>query len=278
MESWGVLQWTAAGTAGSALVAVLALVRPELERALRRWRGRLEVYDLGETVEIGYGAAGPIVGLDLNLRAVHRDFFVATAEARVTRLSDGATHLLPWGGFRQPGALFPGAPAPYVETPAGFELQTGQARRINVAFADRETRDKMLAVLLPLRKGFQELLAEAGVAADPEAMQSIQANFDKVYAALSKQDDWREAWTELQRLCYWTPGEYEVVLRIQCSDPSTEVRRTYRFALSKEESDALFGNAVVMQRQNVGMLDWHLHFANPKFSVVEAADGVRPNG
>lgn len=200
--------WRNIATMVSAVIALIALFRPEITRVLSRLVGAVRIYLVGETVEVGYSGSGATVAIEVTLRALSRDFFVSDAEVEVVRKKDGARHLMHWGAFRPPGLLFPVPQQITLESPAGFLLEPRNPRRLNVLFNDRAVRDEVLAVVEPLRPAWWQLLSEASGDVDREGVELA----GRLFESFSKLEEPIKAWQQLQRICYWETGDYKLIL------------------------------------------------------------------
>ena len=238
----------------------------ELESLLKRFFGRVDLYPVGETIELGYSSAGATVGVEVVTPARRVEIFVREARVEVTRIKDGAHHILDWGAFRPPGIVF-GTPANLtLEIPAGFLLETKTPRRLNVAFNDRGVRDEIDDVIGPLRQDWFDQLRKLEIPPDSQNPGRPVA-FEQLYDVMSKSPRWVEAWTALQRRCYWSPGRYKLRIVFLTAEPEKTIDRTLGFEISQKDSELLYGNATTMLRQNVGQQDWSLYFARVKFAT-----------
>lgn len=261
--------WRNTATIASAVVSLVALFRPELQRLFARFSGTLLIYPVSERMEIGFSGAGATVGLELNIRARSRDFFVRDANMAIVRLKDNARYSLSWGALRPP-VLIGSVQSATFEVPAGFVLEPKVPRRLNIAFQDLVVRDEIMDTLISLREKWWETLRKEGLFPPPVATEessNFRATIDGLYDQFSQEEPFITAWTTLQRKCYWQPGEYLATVKFSTTEPEQvfEFRRT--FSLSREESDRLHANAIPMLRQNVGLTDVPLFFAHPKAQV-----------
>jgi hypothetical protein len=264
--------WRNAATVASASIALAAFFRPELQKLFARFRGRLLIYPVGERIEIGLSHAGATIGIEIVLRARSRDFFVRDGTVEVIRQRDGSRHFFSWAAFRPPNLVF-GVPQQItLEVPVGFLLEPKSPRRLNIAFQDRVLQEEIESALSPLRERWSSKLREAGIfppptAAGNDAEQKI--TIDELYDDFSKEADFIQAWTALQRSCYWQPGSYLATILFNATEPEQVFKFTCGFDLSQTDSDRLHANAIPILRQNVGLRDANLSFANPKFQTPQ---------
>lgn len=80
------MDWTTFVAWASPIIALIALVRPELSRLFNRWFRRpfVDVFE-SSTIELGFSQWGPIMNLSGTLRAVHADAFITRMSLNVKR-------------------------------------------------------------------------------------------------------------------------------------------------------------------------------------------------
>ncbi|GMU65397.1 MAG: hypothetical protein AMXMBFR36_16710 [Acidobacteriota bacterium] len=263
------IEWRTYATIASAVVAFVALLRPEISKLFSKLRGRIALHPMGDSVELGFGGAGATVGIDLVVRSTARDFFVSEIRLTCRRLEDGMSRSFVWGVFRPTLAPFVAQQPVNLETPAGFYLEPRSPRRLGIVFYDRLSRGEVAGVIEPLRRKWfdatSSLLEGAAPAADdPDAFQKLR---EASFTTFSNSGDSLQAYGELQRAFYWKPGEYELIVEAVSEDPRMIFEHSVRFQLSKQDSDSMYHNATVILRQNAGFGDWTLYFARPALSV-----------
>src|SRR5712692_9330241 len=99
IRSWTSDTWAAI----AAVVAFAALVQPWIIGAWRRFvrRGTVDIYETG-TIEVGFSAFGPSIGLMGTLRSRDRDMFVQSATLTVVKKDTAISHKFEWILFRNP--------------------------------------------------------------------------------------------------------------------------------------------------------------------------------
>ena len=149
------------------------------------------------------------------VRALHRDLFVQSIQVTVTRERDGARHGFGWESFRAGHAGVSGENA--IQIPAGFLVLATQPARFNVFFADFDTRQEVQTLLRPVQEAWNAKVAEASPADEEErsALYQVFTNEPPVYTAHAAID----------RLLYWTQGEYRLELRVLTSRPDNAFMR-----------------------------------------------------
>ena len=159
------------------------------------------------------------------------------------------------------------------EVPAGFLLEPRAPRRLNIVFHDQALQDEITDILSSLRERWWEALRAAGLFPPPAATDEsvdYRATVNEFYDHFSQDQDFVAAWTALQRKCYWQPGEYIAVVNFHATEPEQKFEFSCNFTLSQADSDRLHANAIPMLRQNVGLTDVSLSFANPKVQSPRA--------
>jgi hypothetical protein len=224
-------------------VALLALVQMWVIAVWRRVfrKGSVDVVENGR-IELGFSALGPTVALSGTLAAIHRDQFVETFSALVTRARDGATYSFRWEVSRS-GPV--GAVA--LELPAAFMVRTSEPRRYHIVFVDAATGGEVASILAPVRQAWtQLLLAEEPPPGDQAAVEALYAQFmnEPVHV---------QAHADLQRALYWNSGEYTLKVSVHTSRPKVIYPRTWSFSLTNDDLASLRLNAIPALRETCGL-------------------------
>ncbi len=230
------------GTA-TLVTALIAILQPWAIRVWERYRrrGSLCIYEAG-AIEIGYAIVGPTVGLMGTLRAVNEDQFVSRISVSVTRRKDGARHVLEWAVLR-PSSLTLGGNQPLsVEIPTGFLIPTAQPYRFNIQFHDALTSIDVTKNLTRARDGWQTYLANSGWQSTVEG----QSELVRLTLEYSATPVVLSAARELDRLCYWEAGDYELELRVETTRPDKPYTKRWNFGLTPEHASLLRANANMM--------------------------------
>src|SRR4030095_6035790 len=207
------------------LIAVIALVQPWflwLWRKLFR-RGRIDIYPKG-TIDVGYGDAGPAIGLQGTLRGRHNELFVQVISLVVTRKADSARHGFEWAVFRNPRFVTTRPTEIMWAVPAGFLLSTSQPFRYNIVFTDGEfVQQHVQPTLEALRVAWVdavELQAHSTLGAlwstNPhEAQREMQEAGEREDFPFTNTDAHVTAFATLTQQCYWNPGWYGLTMRVE---------------------------------------------------------------
>ncbi|MDA2931245.1 hypothetical protein MYX84_15085, partial [Acidobacteria bacterium AH-259-O06] len=238
---------------GTLIVAGLALAQPWL---VVLWKkifrsGTIDIYEAAK-IEIGYSTFGPTIGLQGTLRAVHQDQFIQNTELTLTKLKDSSRHPFSWGVFRTRRLSASGTQDASVELPFGFMVTTVQPRPYDILFFDlglqvemQEHLDKARAVWTDKWTAVREKIRQEGFDQDlveREAQNRIHA----VYEDVRKTSDYLDAYTDLDRLYYWEPGEYSLSMTVRTARPDNSFTRKWKFKLSDADSKRVRLNTVKM--------------------------------
>ncbi len=244
---WAKLTWEGA-------VATIALLQPWGVGLWRRFF-RAPAVDLHETgvVEVGYSTYGPTLGLHGTLRARHADVFVRAMRLEVVRERDQARHFFEWVAFRSHRIFVGKATETMVELPAGFMLLTSQPFRYNVLFADAEVRERVNAELRTLGQAWYEAVLEG-----------------RDYDAFRTETSHGDAFTKVDRECYWERGGYILRATVETTRPDQRHESVWRFELTEEDAESLRTNVVPILRETCWQQDVYYSFASPKYLSAKA--------
>lgn len=237
----------------TAVGAGVAIVQPWVIGLWKRYlrRGTITPYVTG-FIELGFSEYGPTIGIDGTLRALHKDVFVKAIEVLLTKHRDQSKHTFEWLAFRSHRASVAGASeaTDFVEAPSGFMVTPNTPRRVCIVFSDVETRQliqKQLAAALanfwehrrsePFQRLDQRFLLD-----DAQVLQLLQG-LTKQY----QQDATHvNAYTAIDRICYWEAGKYEVELRVHSARPDQTFTERWAIELGEEQAKQLHVNVVNM--------------------------------
>lgn len=199
----------------------------------------MEIYETG-SIEIGFSAFGPTLGLNGTLRAIHRDFFVHLAAIKLTRLTDSYTRPFEWQIFRALSFTPTGAPSGELQMASGFMLRTPEPHRYNTLFVDRPQLNEVGPLVTRVSQAWLKFLSSKGITFSP-APQVAEGLFEE-FKKTDPEQTANKALTELQRLCYWNAGQYEVLFEIRTTQPDRVSNKGWKFALSESDKDSLIQN------------------------------------
>jgi len=150
------MQWSIGDLAlvATAIIALVALLRPDIERVSQRRRATIEMHPAGR-LEVGFSNFGPTIGVQGTLQAISGDRFIAFSKVSVERVVDNLRHEFQWAVFRPQslsGAL------EQVEIASGFLLSAAAPRRFSIQFHDSTTADNYRQSLIELQQLWRDYL------------------------------------------------------------------------------------------------------------------------
>jgi hypothetical protein len=167
--------------AATAVIALCALLRPDIERVFQRRRAVIDVHPAGR-LEIGFSNFGPTIGLQGTMQAINGDEFISFSKVTVERVADNLRHEFQWAVFR-PQSFSTTAQQTF-EIASGFLLSVASPRRFNIQFHDSATADNFRQSLIDLQRLWMEYLqAHAIVLANVPAGQ-MRGTYDAFHQAL----------------------------------------------------------------------------------------------
>jgi len=125
----------------TAVIAVAALFRPEVEKAVRRRASKLEI-ELTGYPEFGYNAWGPTISLIITLTSLHRAQYISKVTCRMLRRQDRSEYTLPWFVFRPPeAAITEGSisESTTIQVASPFLISPDEAVTKYITFQDQNT-------------------------------------------------------------------------------------------------------------------------------------------
>jgi len=115
----------------TALIAFVALVRPDIARMFDRLTATIEMHPAGR-LEVGFSNFGPTIGVQGTLQAIGSDKFISFSKVAVERVADNLRYEFQWAVFRPQS--FSSAPQQTFEIASGFLLSVASPRRFNIQF------------------------------------------------------------------------------------------------------------------------------------------------
>lgn len=246
---------------GSLIIATTALLLPGLRWAYQKWiiKARVEVHETHH-IYLGYSAYGPVINLTGTLRALDRDVFIRNMEVSLVRKSDSSTHRFEWGTFSSKKLILAIQPQDY-EIPSGFMLTTTEPKAYNISFMDIPTQNKVIG-------HFARVMMEA------EAARSLDCGIDELETngeastGIAKTPLVTDAESELDRLCYWTAGEYSMLLKVNTATPDRTFYKEWDFVLTPEDEKLLRRNVNLVIRSAQGQTIGSFPFAVAEYQKV----------
>ena len=266
-------------------VAVLALIQAWVVAIWRKYcrPGAIDIFETG-TIEVGYTRFGPTLGVHGTLRARDRDLFVRSAHVELVKCKDQSRHQFEWGVFRSPRIALGKPEDLSLELPAGFMVLTSQPHRYSIQLYDLKTQEEMRPVLERVSRGWTDIMAEQRATVPSSETTDFAAWFSSVGAMLSiknqaafeeffKTPESTEAFTRIDRLCYWERGGYGLSLIIRTARPDRQFRRKWWFTLSESDEKNLHLNSVGVFRQVCGQPTGQYFFAFARYKEAQDEQG-----
>ncbi len=253
--------------AATAVIAFVALVRPDIGRTYSRWLSTVDVH-LADRIEVGLSNFGPTIGLQGTMRAINGDQFISSAKVIVERVTDNMRHEFEWAVFR-PQALSFTQPIQTFEIAAGFSLRALADRHFNIQFHDRATADRLQPGLLNLQRIWGEYLQARNIVLENVQPSEVQAHYTQFHQA--KLSEISPIYQIIDREFYWREGSYKLALEMRTSRPARTFRTAYTFNLSSSESDALHLNEIACFHSICGVPNVNFNFAYPQHQIAPQA-------
>ena len=260
-----ITNWTSdTWTAIAAVVAFVALVQPWIIAAWGRFfrRGTVDIYETG-TIEIGFSAFGPTVGLMGTLRSRDRDMFVQSATVTILKKGTAIIRRFEWVLFRNPktviGSTVGQSAEVAVDAPSSFLILTTQPYRYNVAFYDVAIGQPARSILEGFKQSFQTYVdkkTDLDVYAQPLDTNSRNRFIQQLRRAHNKFADTNEygtAFSSFEELFYWEAGPYQLTLQVHTARPNRTFIKTWSFSLLGADIDNLRNNVPSVFEEIVGV-------------------------
>jgi hypothetical protein len=244
----------------TALIAFLALVRPDIERVFQRLRATIEMHPAGR-LEVGFSNFGPTIGVQGTLQAIGSDEFISFSNVTVERVADNLRHEFQWAVFRPQS--FSGTAQQTFEIASGFLLSVASPRRVNIQFHDSGTVDNFRQSLIELHRLWMDYLqAQAIVLANVPAGQ-MRATYNAFHQAHLAEIT--SLYSVIDRQFYWIQGAYRMKFELRTSRPAKRVTFNYTFALSDAESRSIQLNCIGCLLATCNVPDIIFNFAYPVY-------------
>lgn len=256
---------------GPWIVSFIALAQVWIIALWKKYRkGKVEIYESGN-IEIGYSTYGPTIGLTGTLRAVEKDVFVKRVSSVITRKKDGAQHHFNWNLFRSSQFSFGAKEEQKYEIASSFLLTPAHPYKYNIFLTENAfiTENRPKAQLLI--KKWHEFLDKKLYEINPDTTYRIStilqdpALSNALHDEFAKTGDYLDAYTLLDRAFYWSEGEYDLNLIVECTNPDREFTSSWSFTLAKKDTDNLRLNTISILRIVTGF-DEIFNFAYPEYN------------
>ena len=242
----------------TAIVAVLALFRPEIGKLFRRWTNKLSVFPTAR-LEVGFAEFGPTIGLFGSMVAESNDQLILDMNVIVTRERDNATHVFSWGVFRSPNLAQTLDKAEF-HAASAFTIKQNEAKLLNVQFHDTNTRDRYRDILLGYQEQFFQFAQQhkLSLVPKPEVQSETRKQFESANPNATS-----TAWARIKDEFYWEAGKYRCRLSVRTSNPEKEFKYEWMFSLSEREVDSLRPNIISLMDSARGALQTPYNFVFP---------------
>ncbi len=259
-------------TYGTFIVAFLALIQPWIIALYKRFfrQGEIDIYETG-SIEIGYSTFGPTIGINGTLRCHHNDLFVQDIKLELVKQKNSSRHIFDWGVFRNQKLTMSGDQNEF-EIPYGFMLSTSSPRRFNIQFHDIQVKSEMQTVINKVNeewvKGIIDIIYQGDPQLLPEAggLSSYPSAIIGFYEQFKKKDTHVQAYTDLDRMCYWEEGKYSLIMTVQTAKPNKQFIKKWDFNLSEQDKESVRLNSVnMLQEVLLPKLPVQYYFAFPKY-------------
>jgi hypothetical protein len=125
----------------TAVIAVAALFRPEIEKTLRRHASNLDFQLIGVPA-LGYSGVGPSIGITATLTGLHSTQYISTMTCHVKRRQDKSEFTFPWFLFQPPEAAVTGGNISgdtTIQVASPFAITVDESVTKHFIFRDLET-------------------------------------------------------------------------------------------------------------------------------------------
>lgn len=243
------------------IIAIIIAITPYFLSILRRCFAKIEI-SLGQFVEIGVTANGPVLGLQITLLAKIGEQFIENIEAEIKMVNGSSSHRLNWFILRE-GDL-DRFTLDYISSKIAspFKIVHKGYRTLNLIFDDRPTKDVMIADLLSVEKKWVKDCV------DHVKIREL-INLDKQAEAFAIFRDENKPLIDkglasFISSSYWNPGEFTLVLTVTTKNPSNKFKKIVTFKLNEDDLDLLTKNKETALAAVVNLSGYKWHWAHTK--------------
>jgi hypothetical protein len=252
-------------TVFAAIIALIALFRPDVARLIARYRLRLDVHPAAASrVEVGFSNFGPTIGLQGTIRAIGTDAFITTARIIIERVADHLRHEFDWAVFRQ--LALSASSQQGVELASGFALPMQSPRRFNVQFHDTATAQRYNQALIDLHQLWVTYLQGQGIILANTQPGQIRPLYDTFHTAENAKI--ASLYQLVEREFYWIEGTYRLTFLVRTSRPEREFKFDHTFDLTAGESASLRLNAIGCLLAACNVPDVIFNFAYARYAAA----------
>lgn len=273
--NWSREGWTLA-------IAVAALIQPWLTAAWKRLfrAGTVDIYETG-SLEIGFSGVGATIGVIGTLRSRDRDMFIERAYLTLIPPTDSKPRRFDWTVFRTTKTVLGQTAAAFgqvgqtgevaVDLPASFMISAVQPYRFNILFSDILLVDQLRPILTKYSQSWVSYLDGQGLIERMNALgtdqQKLMKTLSKAFETFTTTTEYVAALTEVEKLFYWTPGNYQLTLNVVTARPNRRYRKTWSFNLLEDAIESLRLNppAILSEIAGVPLMAGHYQFVYPRY-------------
>lgn len=263
--SGGFESWSFAVATISAIVAILAFFRPEIESIAAKWKNKIEYFPY-KRLEIGFSDLGPTIGIHGTILARGNEQLIQKVSIEIQRKRDNAKHAFEWNVFRK--LDFVDITRSELEPSSPFVVGKNQAEPKNILLYDETTQSEIKEKFLGYRSNFLNFCNEQKIEIqqfkDIEKWHRAHDLFGEKF-----QQHQLDVYEAIAGANYWTPGVYDILVKIKTSAPEKDFDFHYSYFLSDAESRLLKLNSVILMQAAIYYPNPMYNFANPELTVKD---------
>ncbi|MGD9873787.1 MAG: hypothetical protein AB7T27_05910 [Kiritimatiellia bacterium] len=255
---------------GPWIISGLALAQVWVIGLLKKLRKpHVDLYESGN-VEVGYSGFGPTIGLMGTMRGLHKDVFIQRITATLTKLKDKSVHTFNWRAFRPNTFSLNPAEPPRFEVAASFLLSCNNPFKYNIFFVD----ESFTAEIAPKVGEVSKSWLDFRTTRLRELKNQYEDNFklllgnpmldQTLYDEFFKSGTLTNAFTILERACYWEPADYTLSVHVEAAKPNRIFTKEISFFLSEDDVKLLHLNTIAILRTLCGF-NAQFNFASPEY-------------
>jgi hypothetical protein len=222
---------------GALAISVLALLRPDISRSLRRWTSQIKL-NLHPRLEIGFTTFGHALGLYGSIEAEPHDRTIVNMNLSLRNLQEEKIRKFHWNFIRPPKLHIENEVKEF-ELAAPFTVKRGDAKSFSIQFLDSLSTKHCEEVMIRYRSILDPYMAQSA----KKNIRPAEAlkQFEKLHPGMGV-----AAKQEIESAFYWKSGPYLVEVQITSGYPEKSHNFKYKFELSELQSANLAQNINIM--------------------------------
>lgn len=255
---------------GPWIISGLALAQVWIIALFKKFKKpQVDIYESGN-VEIGFSGFGPTIGLMGTMRCLHKDVFVQRMNATLTKLKDKSVHTFNWRAFRPNTYSLNPAEPPRFEVASSFLLTSNNPFKYNIFFVDESFTAEIAPKVGEVSKSWidfrmKRLIELKKQYADKFELLLGNPMLDQtLYEEFFNSGALTNAYTILDRSCYWEPADYTLSVQVQAAKPNRIFKKDFSFSLSEDDVKLLHLNTIAILRTLCGFNE-QFNFASPEY-------------